>query len=158
MWSVPPPILALAWWGYLMSLARGVEVGHERPGPNVSRPTSVTMHCQPWIHRIEKLGGLLLDSAEWERPQQLGKVSHNNLNQGSECVSEWCNIMRLSRAFVCGRFEYLWFLLHQAVFGNIRSHEKYFIRMYPYVTIKYYRKYPIIIGSQRTDGILFKSC
>ena len=34
-----------------------------------------------------------------ERPQQLGKVSHNNLNQGSECVSEWCNIIRLGRAF-----------------------------------------------------------
>ena len=53
MWSVPPPILALAWWGTSLSLARGAEVGHERPGPNVSRPTSVTLDCQPWIHRIE---------------------------------------------------------------------------------------------------------
>ena len=44
----------------------------------------MTVDCQPWIHRIEKLGGLLLDSAEWERPQQLGKVSHVNLNQDSE--------------------------------------------------------------------------
>ena len=53
MWSVPPPILALAWWGISLSLAKGAEVGHERPGPNVSRPTSVTVDCQPWIHRIE---------------------------------------------------------------------------------------------------------
>ena len=39
--------------GNLVVMARGVEVGHERPGPNVSRPTSVTVHCQRWIHRIE---------------------------------------------------------------------------------------------------------
>ena len=50
--------------------------------------TDVTVDCQPWIHRIEKLGGLLLDSAEWEWPQQLGKVPHVNLNLDGEWVSE----------------------------------------------------------------------
>ena len=48
----------------------------------------------------------------------------------------WCDTFT-TRSYLRGRLEYIWLFLHHAIFGNIKSHGIYLIRICPYVTIKY---------------------